>query len=119
MKEFELKDSGKRQEFETGAVRDTNEGKGRFDLITPYALFRLALVYEKGCKKYNDHNWEKGIPTSRCIDSALRHINQYRMGFIDEDHLAHAIWNLCAIIHFGEMIEKGWLPKELDNAIYK
>ena len=27
-----LKDSGKRRSFETGAVRDMSEGKGRFDL---------------------------------------------------------------------------------------
>ena len=28
-----IKDSGERREFETGAVRDITEGKGRFDLI--------------------------------------------------------------------------------------
>lgn len=30
---MELKDSGKRREFATGAVRDINEGKGRCDLL--------------------------------------------------------------------------------------
>ncbi len=30
---MELKDSGKRREFGTGAVRDINEGKGRCDLL--------------------------------------------------------------------------------------
>ncbi len=30
---MELKDSGNRTEFETGAVRDIHEGKGRFDLM--------------------------------------------------------------------------------------
>ena len=29
----ELKDSGNRREFETGAVRDMAEGKGRCDLL--------------------------------------------------------------------------------------
>lgn len=29
----ELKDSGNRREFETGAVRDMQEGKGRMDLV--------------------------------------------------------------------------------------
>ena len=28
-----IKDSGQRREFETGAVRDISEGKGRFDLL--------------------------------------------------------------------------------------
>ena len=30
---MEIKDSGQRREFETGAVRDMAEGKGRFDLM--------------------------------------------------------------------------------------
>jgi hypothetical protein len=32
---MELKDSGKRQGFETGAVRDTDEGKVRWSLLPP------------------------------------------------------------------------------------
>ena len=99
---FTLKDSGKREDFPSGAVRDTREGKGRFDLISPYALRRLAQVYERGAKKYADRNWEKGFPYSRCIDSALRHIFQYIMGMRDEDHLAQALFNIMAVIHFEE-----------------
>ena len=30
---MELKDSGNRREFSSGAVRDINEGKGRCDLL--------------------------------------------------------------------------------------
>ena len=41
VKEFELKDSGKREEFTTGSRRDTREGKGRYDLISPIALTRV------------------------------------------------------------------------------
>jgi hypothetical protein len=40
-----VKDSGERQEFETGARRDTQEGKPRFGLIPPYPLRRLAMHY--------------------------------------------------------------------------
>lgn len=32
-KKMEIKDSGRRREFETGAVRDIQEGKGRCDLL--------------------------------------------------------------------------------------
>lgn len=39
----ELKDSGNRQEFSTGAVRDIQEGKGRCDLLP---LDTLAQYYE-------------------------------------------------------------------------
>lgn len=102
MTDFTLKDSGKRENFDTGARRDTREGKGRFDLISPFMLRRLALVMERGAVKYDDRNWEKGMPFSRFTDSALRHINQFVMGKSDEDHLAQAIFNLMAIIHFQE-----------------
>ena len=100
MSDFGFKDSGRRESFSTGAVRDTRESKGRFDLITPYGLERLALVMEKGAKKYADRNWEKGMPFSRLVDSAERHINSFKKGMTDEDHLAHACFNLFAIMHF-------------------
>lgn len=99
MKKFELKDSGHRRKFDSGAVRDRAKGKGRFDLITPFALTRIATIYEKGAEKYDDRNWEKGMPHSVFIDSAVRHINQFIMGLEDEDHLAQAAWNLLAIMH--------------------
>jgi len=110
-----LKDSGKRQEFTTGAVRDLGEGKGRYDLISPLALKRLALVHEKGAIKYGDHNWEKGIPIKRCLESGIRHAYQYLEGLRDEDHLAQAMWNFAAAIHIEEMIKRGRLPGELDD----
>ncbi len=109
------KDSGKRQSFETGAVRDIQQGKGRFDLITPIALRRLAGVYERGAVKYADRNWEKGIPLGRFMDSALRHLNQYIEGNRDEDHLAQAMWNIASAIHTEEMIKRKLLPEELNN----
>jgi hypothetical protein len=37
----ELKDSGARREFETGAVRDIAEGKGRCDLLPLYVVGEL------------------------------------------------------------------------------
>lgn len=36
-----IKDSGERREFETGAVRDMAEGKGRFDLMPLYEMADL------------------------------------------------------------------------------
>ena len=99
---FILKDSGQREEFDSGMVRDTQKGKGRFDLISPFALLRLARIYEKGSEKYDDRNWEKGAKFGRFLSSALRHIFQYMMGYKDEDHLAQAAWNLFAIMHLEQ-----------------
>ena len=39
---IEIKDSGERQEFETGAVRDIREGKGRCDLM-PLDIIKSLL----------------------------------------------------------------------------
>ena len=111
--EFVVKDSGERQQFDTGAKRDTRTGKGRFDLISPIMLRRLAVLMEKGAVKYGPRNWEKGLPQSRVRDSALRHINNYREGLRDEDHVIQAIFNLMAIVHQEELCKAGLLPKEL------
>jgi hypothetical protein len=101
--QYVIKDSGERRAFASGAVRDMSAGKGRFDLITPFMLERLAKHYEAGAKKYGDRNWEKGIPFTAYVDSACRHINKFRQGMTDEDHLSAAIWNLACIVHFQEL----------------
>lgn len=113
--QFDLKDSGDRQKFETGAQRDTSIGKGRYDLISPISIKRLAIVMEKGAKKYDERNWEKGMPLTRFLDSAKRHIDQYLEGLRDEDHLGHAMFNIMACIHIEEMINRGLLPEDLNN----
>jgi len=111
----QVKDSGERSEFETGAVRDRQKGKGRYDLLPPYGLKRLAMHFENGANKYNARNWEKGIPTERYMDSALRHLFEYLSGLRDEDHLAAAAWNVLCLIETEYRIEKGILPKSLDT----
>lgn len=135
-----IKDSGTRREFETGAVRDCTEGKGRCDLmpldvvaevaddeiledIASYvdtgidmflknALERFARVYdsiydmmldvsihfEEGAKKYGEYNWQKGIPESSYIDSAMRHYMKYRAGMEDERHDRAFVWNILCLM---------------------
>jgi hypothetical protein len=110
-----LKDSGERQEFGTGAVRDAQTEKGRYDLLPPAAIFAVARVFEEGAKKYAARNFEKGIPLSRYIDSGLRHIFKHLEGHRDEPHMAQAAWNLLAYIHTATMIERGVLPDSLND----
>lgn len=112
---YETKDSGVREEQGTGAVRDSRANKGRYDLLPPHAIRRLAQVYERGAAKYADRNWEKGMPFSRYLDSALRHIFQHLEGNRDEDHLGHATFNLLAVIEHQERIARGTLPASLDD----
>ena len=97
-----LKDSGNRREFESGAVRDMQEGKGRCDLLPAVALLRLAKHYENGANKYDDRNWEKGIPISVMVDSAMRHLLKYMDGQTDEDHLVAVAWNILGAMWMEE-----------------
>jgi hypothetical protein len=116
MAEFKkVKDSGKRQQFKTGAKRDTQDGKGRFDLLPVNAMFRLACHFENGAKKYGDSNWLRGIPLKRYLDSLLRHAFKLAGGLDDEDHLAAIAWNAMCLLETQELIRQGKLPKELND----
>jgi hypothetical protein len=112
MKDFIIKDSGKREAYSTGAVRDTNENKIKWHLLPVEALKRIAIHYTNGAKKYDDNNWKKGIPTERFIESACRHWNQYLLGEKDEDHLSATVFNIFGIIYNEE---KGLPDQEKDN----
>ena len=100
MSDYVTKDSGKREEFSTGSRRDTQDGKPRYSLIPPKGLYRLAMLYVRGAEKYDDHNWVKGQPTSRILDSLMRHVEAYRLGEKTEDHLAAIAWNAMALMQF-------------------
>lgn len=112
---FVLKDSGDRREFETGAVRDMSEGKGRYDLIPYNPLRRLAIIYEKGAQKYGVDNWKKGIPLSSFVDSGIRHLQKAAAGLVDEDHAAQAVWNIFAFMWTLEAIADGRVPASYDD----
>jgi hypothetical protein len=111
----EIKDSGTRSEFFTGAVRDCQENKGRMDLLPVRAIIELAKHFEAGSNKYGDRNWEKGINLSRYMDSALRHAMKFLRGDRDEPHLEAACWNLMCCLDTMKRIEEGLLPKELND----
>lgn len=139
-------DSGDRREFETGAVRDMAEGKGRCDLMPleqvaaiisgdadaedeliadifeyqqtgnvnyimmaicdfctarnwslPHAMLELSKHFEQGAIKYGERNWEKGLPESCYIDSAIRHYLKWMDGQDDEPHDRAVLWNLICL----------------------
>ena len=110
-----LPDSGKRIGYGTGAIREPAQGKGRFDLIPPEPIAALARHSALAIIKYPVRNWEKGIPLSRFTDSALRHMNQFMEGKADEDHLIAALWNIMALWTTRHRIQKGLLPKRLND----
>lgn len=101
---FVTKDSGVRNEYDSGMVRDTNGGKPRFDLMIPKGipfeelyLTRVARLYERGAVKYAPRNWEKANSQEeldRALESAFRHFMQWYAGELDEDHAAAVFFNI-------------------------
>jgi hypothetical protein len=88
---FTTKDSGAREEYESGMVRDTQDGKARFDLLIPRGvpyeeqfLTRWAQLMSRGAAKYHDRNWEQATGTEE-IELA---------GEDTEDHAAAVCFNL-------------------------
>ena len=82
--------------FKSGAKREDKCGKGRCDLLPACALIRLSKHYEVGAKTHGERNWEKGLPISSFIDSAIRHLFNYLDGDNTEDHLVSAAWNILS-----------------------
>jgi len=183
-----IKDSGEREEFDTGAVRDAAKGKGRIDLL-PMRTFEAMLpsrpsegtlvaawlcliqwfvnrdystllwacthamtslevaerrngadkdfpvgpdsdpsrygwvcatqaisqIYEDGCIKYGERNWEKGIPLTNFFGSAWRHITKTLACCTDERHHAMAVWNILCIHDTVLRMREGILPESLDD----
>jgi hypothetical protein len=156
---MEIKDSGTRREFETGAVRDIAEGKGRCDLLpldvignlteditfvkldkyirtgnlqnlesviytfaknyvgdVYSAMLEVAKHYEEGAKKYNERNWEIGIPLHCYIDSAVRHYLKWVRGDDDEPHARAFLWNILGAwwthVNKPEMIDLPFNERE-------
>ena len=109
-----MNDSGERTVYGEGAAqREPAIGKGRPDLISPFATLRLAKWYELGANKYGEYNWTKGMPFSRYLAALERHVIAFKKGDDSEDHLSAIAWNAFAIMHHQELGEVQWndLPK--------
>lgn len=104
-----------RSELAESDLSITCSDNERYDLIPPEALEALAIHYEKGIGKYSERNWEKGLPLSRHLNSAMRHLQNYLSGDRIEDHLSACVWNCFCIMHVLEMIVRGVLPETLDD----
>lgn len=98
---FTVKD-GKRI-FESGATRSVNDGKPRFDLISPLAMEWLAQVLGAEAADKGASNYLKGIPEKVCIESLLRHVNAYQQG--KEEDAVNILFNALALCHTIRMRE--------------
>lgn len=98
MGDFVVKDSGSRETYDSGMVRDTVEGKTNWSLVDDGPMLeRWADHLTKGAKKYAPRNWMKarGIAEyQRFRESAFRHFMQWYRGDLDEDHAAAVFFNI-------------------------
>jgi hypothetical protein len=94
------------EQFKSGAIRDKQDGKLRYDLIPAGPLGRLAAVYTRGAAKYGDRNYEKGIPVMRCYASLMRHLQNWlqRKPGVEatDDDMAQVVWNAFAIMFYQD-----------------
>lgn len=95
---FEVKDSGARQQFDSGMQRDTQDGKIKWHLIASGPMMkRWAEHLTSGAKKYDDNNWMKASgkeELARFRASAFRHFMLWYYGEDDEDHGAAVFFNI-------------------------
>jgi hypothetical protein len=76
----------------------------RFDLIDAKAMFKLAEVLAYGAKRYAPDNW-RGISASDHYNHLMQHLNAWKAGDTQDDHLGHALCRammLCAVVEAEE-----------------
>lgn len=78
------------------AIIDFSEQEMNRDIYT--VMIEVSKHYEAGAKKYDERNWEKGIPVHCFIDSGVRHYLKWRRGDTDEPHDRAFIWNMLGAI---------------------
>ena len=98
---FEIKDSGKREEYTSGMVRDTSAGKIDYTLVLDGPMFQRWVEHmTTGAKKYDKRNWMKAqgqAEKDRFRESAFRHFMQWYNGEVDEDHAAAVFFNINGV----------------------
>ena len=98
---FQVKDSGKREEYSSGMVRDVVTDKVNVALVLDGPMFwRWAVHLTKGAVKYVKRNWMKATGEEeyeRFRESAVRHFIQWYNGEQDEDHAAAVFFNINGV----------------------
>lgn len=97
-------------QFDTGAIRDSQDGKVNLIETISFTAHHRYAVYMTGKRaKYGGGNFKKGIPIESYEQSLLRHVdkyfrNKYENGNDEpfEDHLAAIRFNVDGIMHEEE-----------------
>lgn len=109
-------------QYETGALRGDSSGRPRPDLIPGVCNLRVGMHYSLGALHYGERNFEKGLPSSRALESLERHLQQFKDGDTSEDHLSAIVFNANCLIFNEEKAGTGQFPDDsaiLDLPWYK
>lgn len=101
------------RKFNTGAIRDNDEGKEDYIETISWTAFKRYAQYMTSKKsRYGSGNFKKGIPVESYEQSLVRHlqkylVNKYENGKIEvgDDHLSAMVFNIFGIMHEQERHE--------------
>ena len=84
-----------------------DDEKVRLELIPPSALEAMGKVLTFGARKYADDNWRGVDDIKRYIGAAMRHMEAYRSGEINDPesgmpHLWHLMTNIAFLIELDK-----------------
>ena len=110
--------------FESGATRSEDAEEERFDLVSPFAMQRIARVYAEGAKTHGSANWERGVPLDATLNHLERHLQMSKAEVKsgkkigEDDHMAKVAWGAFAIMHYetagpldyGTLVPRDKLP---------
>jgi len=119
---FTVKDSGAREQYASGMVRDTASDKTFWSLVYDGPMLkRWAVHLTKGAIKYAKRNWMKAAGDAeleRAIDSAARHFAQWMAGERDEDHAAAVFFNINLAEYIRALpLRKDPSPQAVEDAL--
>lgn len=82
-----------------------DDNKLRVDLVPIEWTTELARVLTIGAHKYQDRNWELGMPWSKCVGALQRHFLRWQSGnMVDAEtgchELAMVAWNALALMSY-------------------
>ena len=114
--DFIVKVDDNKETFPTGMQRSSQQGRPRPDLISPFFMRRLGTHMAGGASGgYGERNWELGQPISRAWASLCRHVEDFKAGDTEEDHLAAIAFGCMVIMHYQEMISRKRLPENFND----
>lgn len=92
-----------------------DQAKTKLELLSSKWILGVGDVLTFGAKKYNAHNWRKGIQLSRLLGACLRHVFSF-LGGEDKDPetgLSHLLHASCCLQFAFELYED--MPSAVDD----